>query len=102
MDPIKYVPCIKTLTDSCLLEQGAFTKVGEEENDSELTLMMLSWFSWAPATLLFGPLWKIVFPDDWATETLDKIRGRGTCPHDNRFLIRSTLLKGHADVQGTD
>lgn len=101
MDPIKYVPCIKTSTDLCLLKQGAFPKVGEEEEDPGLVFVKLSWFSWAPATVLFGPLWRIVFPHDWATETFGEGEGTSASPHDTQFLI-PPFLRGYADVQGAD
>lgn len=87
MDPIDYVPCIKTSTDLCILEQGALPKMQEEEKVPGNVLVKLCWFSWAPATVLFGPLWRVVFPNDWATEYYRVIKGKGASPHDTHFLI---------------
>lgn len=82
MDPINYVPCIKTATDLCILEQGALAKMQEEEKVPGNVLVKLCWFSWAPATVLFGPLWRVVFPNDWATEYYHVIKGKGASPYD--------------------
>lgn len=66
MDPLEYVPSIKNATEDCLLEQGAFTKMGEEFEEEGvnrwLVLAKSYWLSFGPMTVLFGPMWGVLFP----------------------------------------
>lgn len=64
MDPLEYVPSINNATENCLIEKGAFSEMQEEfeDKDSWLVLVKFYWFSWAPMTVLFGPMWEILFP----------------------------------------
>lgn len=66
IDPLEYVPSIKNATEDCLLEQGAFSEVQEgfedKDVDNWLVLGNLFWLSWGSITVLFGPMWEILFP----------------------------------------
>lgn len=66
LDPLEYVPSIKNATEACFLEQGAFTKIEEEFEDEDangwLVLAKSYWLSFGPMTVLFGPMWGILFP----------------------------------------
>lgn len=65
MDPLEYVPSIRNATDDCLRDQGAFSGIQEEFENKDLDwepFVKLLWFSWAPNTVLFGPMWEILCP----------------------------------------
>lgn len=66
LDPLEYVPSIKNTTEDCILEQGAFPKLQEEFEDGDvnpwLVLAKSYWLSFGPMTVLFGPMWGILFP----------------------------------------
>ncbi|KAL2286339.1 hypothetical protein FJTKL_07113 [Diaporthe vaccinii] len=72
MNPLEYVPSIKNATKNCLIEKGAVSEVQKEfevqtgfEDEDEnpwAVFVKLFWFSWAPVTVLFGPMWEILFP----------------------------------------